>query len=64
MHTQQLRELEQELLINRRVYPEVPPKVEYKLTKYGSTLKQVLEELSNWGLLHQEKNNPVIKKSA
>ncbi|MEZ2337282.1 winged helix-turn-helix transcriptional regulator [Mucilaginibacter sp. RCC_168] len=45
----QLRELEQDKLISRQVYPEVPPKVEYRLTELGQSLKSVLYCLSEWG---------------
>ncbi len=62
MLTQQLRELEQEKLVERRVYPEVPPRVEYSLTEYGRKLEQVLKTLSEWGLVHQEKNQLKIEK--
>ena len=62
MLTQQLRELENDALIKRKVYAEVPPKVEYSLTEYGNTLEQVLTELSKWGMLHLEKNNLKIEK--
>lgn len=49
MLTQQLRELERDGLINRKVYPVVPPKTEYSLTKFGKTLTPILDELCNWG---------------
>ena len=49
MLTQQLRELEADGIIHREVYPQVPPKVEYSLTKTGQTLKPVLEAMHNWG---------------
>lgn len=49
MLTKQLRELEMDGLVNRKVYPQVPPKVEYRLTKEGKTLMPVLVELKNWG---------------
>ena len=52
MLTNQLRELEEEGLINRVVYPEVPPKVEYSITEYGMTLKPILEEMHDWGTKH------------
>jgi DNA-binding HxlR family transcriptional regulator len=43
MLTAQLRELERDGIVARRVYPEVPPKVEYSLTRYGETLKDYVE---------------------
>ena len=49
MLAQQLRELEKDGLINRKVYPVVPPKTEYSLTKFGETLTPILDELCNWG---------------
>lgn len=48
MLTQQLRELEQSGLINRTVYPVVPPKVEYALTEEGKKLIPILETLCDW----------------
>ncbi|MGE6230076.1 winged helix-turn-helix transcriptional regulator [Paenibacillus chitinolyticus] len=55
MLTQQLRELEQDEIIHRKVYNQVPPKVEYSLTPYGLTIKQVLNVMSEWGANHQKK---------
>jgi DNA-binding HxlR family transcriptional regulator len=49
MLTQQLRELENNSLINRKVFPVVPPKVEYSLTKEGATLRPILEAMFTWG---------------
>lgn len=49
MLTQHLRELEEDKIIVRRVYPEVPPKVEYSLTTFGKTLRPVMRELCRWG---------------
>ena len=49
MLTRQLRELEEDKLINRKVYPVVPPKVEYTLTEHGETLIPILESLVKWG---------------
>lgn len=49
MLTNQLRELEGAGLIARKVYPEVPPKVEYRLTDYGQTLAPVIHALKEWG---------------
>lgn len=50
MLTRQLRELEAVQIIERKVYPEVPPKVEYSLTEFGRTLAPVLETLRDWGI--------------
>ena len=47
--TSNLKELESDGLINRKVYPVVPPKVEYKLTEYGKSLIPILESLVLWG---------------
>ncbi|GLX67283.1 winged helix-turn-helix transcriptional regulator [Paenibacillus glycanilyticus] len=52
MLTQQLRELEQDGIVNRIVYNQVPPKVEYELTPYGDSLRPILDSLCNWGELH------------
>jgi DNA-binding HxlR family transcriptional regulator len=50
--TKQLRELESDGLIHRKIYAEVPPKVEYTLTPKGETLRPVLEVLMAWGQEH------------
>ncbi|MDC9616269.1 helix-turn-helix domain-containing protein [Xenorhabdus khoisanae] len=47
--TKQLRDLEESGLVSRTVYAEVPPRVEYRLTEEGSTLRPVIEVLANWG---------------
>ncbi|MGS2764055.1 winged helix-turn-helix transcriptional regulator [Sinomicrobium sp. M5D2P9] len=49
MLTQTLRELEDDGLVNRKVYHEVPPKVEYSLTETGKELIPFIEHLSQWG---------------
>ena len=54
MLTKQLRELEADNLISRKVYAEVPPKVEYSMTEYGKTLAPVIHALKDWGLQHLE----------
>ncbi|KEZ50855.1 winged helix-turn-helix transcriptional regulator [Metabacillus indicus] len=55
MLTQQLKELEKDELIERKVYNQVPPKVEYSLTEYGWSLKEILDALCNWGEMHIER---------
>ena len=47
--TAQLRDMESNGLINRRVYPEVPPRVEYSLTELGQSLKPILDTMRDWG---------------
>ncbi len=47
--TAQLRDMESNGLINRRVYPEVPPRVEYSLTELGQSLKPILDAMRDWG---------------
>lgn len=52
--TAQLRTMEESGLINRTVYAEVPPKVEYSLTELGRSLKPVLDAMQNWGESYKE----------
>jgi DNA-binding HxlR family transcriptional regulator len=49
MLTLQLRELERDGIIHREVYAQVPPKVEYSLTKLGKTLEPIIELMITWG---------------
>jgi len=46
---QQLRELERDGILRRKVYPQIPPKVEYSLTKLGSSLEPILLAMHEWG---------------
>src|SRR6516162_891094 len=55
MLTQQLRELEADGIVSRRVYPTVPPKVEYSLTEYGRSLRRALRAICDWGREHMER---------
>lgn len=50
MLTQQLRELEDNALVNRVVYTQIPPKVEYSLTEAGKSLLPILSMLNEWGI--------------
>ncbi|MDT0124722.1 winged helix-turn-helix transcriptional regulator [Paenibacillus sp. RRE4] len=52
MLTQQLRELENDGIVKRIVYNQVPPKVEYELSEYGRSLEPILTALCNWGDQH------------
>ncbi len=49
MLTQQLRELEADMLVHREVFPVIPPKVEYSLTELGKSLLPVLAAMRDWG---------------
>ena len=49
MLTQQLRELEADGIISRKVYPVVPPKTEYSLTEFGQTLTPIITAICEWG---------------
>lgn len=57
MLTQQLRELEEDKVVDRKVYAEVPPRVEYSLTDYGRTLKPVMVAMRDWGAEHMNVKN-------
>lgn len=54
MLTMQLRELERDRVIERHVYAQVPPKVEYSLTESGRALKPILLALGDWGAAHYQ----------
>jgi DNA-binding HxlR family transcriptional regulator len=53
MLTQKLRELERDEIIRRKIYAQVPPRVEYSLTRHGESLKPILKLMSAWGRKHQ-----------
>lgn len=52
----QLKELEQDGMVERKEYPQIPPKVEYRLTDKAKTLLPILEELCEWGAIHSPPN--------
>ena len=54
--TAQLRDMEEKGLLNRKVYAEVPPRVEYTLTETGYSLKPVLDAMWAWGADYKAKN--------
>lgn len=55
--TAQLRDMEEKGLLSRKVYAEVPPRVEYTLTETGYSLKPILDAMWLWGEQYQSKNN-------
>lgn len=57
MLVSQLRELEEDHIIHREVYPVVPPKVEYSLTNQGESLLPILEAMYEWGKNYMKINN-------
>ena len=54
MLTLELRKLEHNKILTRKVYAEVPPKVEYELTPIGYKLKSIIQELDSWGKEYKE----------
>ena len=57
MLTSQLRELEKDGIVNRKVYAEVPPRVEYNVTEYGKSLFPILQAMCDWGEQHTKRNS-------
>lgn len=58
----QLNELEEHELVTKKIYPVVPPKVEYKLTEFGQTLIPVIATLGQWGDQNEDKLRKIISK--
>lgn len=56
--TAQLRDMEKDGLVNRKVYAEVPPRVEYSLTDLGQSLKPILDLMKSWGEEYKQNLNP------
>lgn len=56
----QLKELEDHGLVSKKVYPVVPPKVEYSLTAFGATLIPVIATLGQWGDEHEERLREIV----
>lgn len=55
--TQQLRAMEEDGLVNRKAYAEIPPRVEYSLTETGLSLKPILDSMWSWGEGYKAKMN-------
>lgn len=55
MLTLQLRQMEHDGLIKRKIFPQVPPKVEYSITPYGESLQPILKSMCEWGLKHRNR---------
>ncbi len=62
MLTQQLRELEDDGIISRKIYAEIPPKVEYNLTEFGLTLSPVIQTMAKWGVDYKLNKQKVKSK--
>ncbi len=62
MLTSQLRELEADRIVNRKVYAQVPPKTEYSLTELGKTLEPVLWSMHDWGKAVIDEQNSISGK--
>lgn len=58
----QLKDLESDGIIKRKIYPEVPPRVEYYLTDFGKTLIPMLEEIARWGRSLAESKGKIVDK--
>lgn len=62
MLTTQLRELEDDGIISRKIYAEIPPRVEYKLTDFGLSLSPIMQAMAEWGKQYRLKNERKKKK--
>lgn len=64
MLTQQLRELEEDGLVSRHVFPVVPPRVEYELTEFGQTVLPILEAMCSWGRMYLDLQHTTVRQAA
>ena len=53
--TDSLRSLEEDGIVTRTVYPEVPPRVEYSLCELGDSMRPIIKAMEDWGIGYQEK---------
>ncbi len=63
MLTKQLRELEADQIIHRKIFAEIPPKVEYSMTEFGRTLTPMLKVLQEWGNEYLDKLTTIRKRA-
>jgi DNA-binding HxlR family transcriptional regulator len=63
MLTLQLRELEEDGIVHREVYPQVPPKVEYSLSEFGRTLVPIIMEMKIWGEKHKNLSSAASRQT-
>jgi DNA-binding HxlR family transcriptional regulator len=59
MLTLQLRELEEDGIVHREIYQQIPPKVEYSLTEFGRTLEPILRTMLTWG---EQYTNRIVER--
>lgn len=52
--TEALRSMESDGIVNRKVFPEVPPRVEYSLTELGESMRPIFQSMESWGLAYRE----------
>ena len=52
--TEALRSMEADGIVNRKVFPEVPPRVEYSLTELGESMRPIFQSMESWGLAYRE----------
>ncbi|GIP23007.1 helix-turn-helix domain-containing protein [Paenibacillus sp. J22TS3] len=63
MLTLQLRELEEDGIVHREVYPQVPPKVEYSLSEFGRTLVPIIIKMKIWGEKHSNLSSATSRQT-
>ncbi len=61
MLTKHLRELERDEVVHRKVFAQVPPRVEYSLTRHGQSLRPILVQMSSWGKRHRSRYGALKK---
>lgn len=64
MLAQQLRDLESAGLINRKLYGEVPPRVEYSLSEFGKSIEPIMDKFAEWGVSNKDKITELIESNS